>query len=69
MIRALQRQLALLLVGTIGGILLCASGAALWVSEWQLSLRERAAFDAQLASLTQDCVDGPRAANHRARED
>jgi signal transduction histidine kinase len=54
MIRSLQRRLAALLIAVISLILVVTSGAALIVSESQLSLREQAGFDAQLSALARD---------------
>jgi len=54
MIKSLHKRLALLLILAISLALLTASGAALWVSERQLTLREQAAFLARLDGLAQD---------------
>lgn len=54
MINSLHKRLAVLLILAITLALLGASGAALWVSEYQLTLREQAAFLAKLDLLTQD---------------
>ncbi len=53
MIRAMHRRLALLNICVIGAILCLAAGAALLVTERQLTARESAAFAQQLDSLAQ----------------
>ncbi len=54
MIRALRRKLALLLIAFIALVVLCTAGAALAISEHQLSMREQARFLAHADQVAQD---------------